>query len=159
MGDPRWLDDTEQRAWRSLIQMIGLIEAAISRDLAQDRLSLADYHVLARLSEAAEGRMRVSELADSIHWSKSRLSHQLSRMEGRGLICRHNCPSDARGTFAVVTEAGMEAIRAAAPGHVESIRRHLLERLTREQINALAEICESVLRDLPPCPSEAEASQ
>lgn len=159
MGEPRWLDHTEDRAWRGLLRMFGLLQAAINRDLAQDRLSMADYGVLAHLSEASEGKLRISELADGLQWSKSRLSHQLSRMQARGLVCRSSCPSDARGTFAEVTPAGMEAIRAAAPGHVESIRRHLLERLTREQVEGLAEICDTVLRDLPPCTGEAEEDE
>jgi hypothetical protein len=89
--------------------------------------------------------MRITDLAARISWSKSRLSHQVSRMEARGLVCRSSCASDARGALAVLTPAGMSAIVAAAPGHVASIRRHLLGRLSPAQVEALAGITEAVL--------------
>jgi len=143
--EPRWLDETELRAWTGLLRMGWLIEVAIGRDLAEAGLSFPDYHVLARLSETPGHRMRITDLAAQISWSKSRLSHQLSRMEARGLVCRSTCPSDARGALAVLTPAGLEAIQNAAPGHVESIRRHLLQPLSPEQVGALAGIAEAVL--------------
>jgi len=143
--EPRWLDETEMRAWTGLLRMGWLIEVGIGRDLTEAGLSFPDYHVLASLSETPGHRMRITDLAARISWSKSRLSHQLSRMEARGLVCRNTCPSDARGALAVLTPAGLEAIQNAAPGHVESIRRHLLQPLSPEQVEALADIAEAVL--------------
>ena len=143
--EPRWLDETEARAWRGLLRMTWLIEGGIGRDLIEAGLSFADYHVLASLSETPGHQMRITDLAARISWSKSRLSHQLSRMQARGLVCRSTCPTDARGALAVLTPAGLEAIVAAAPGHVESIRRHLLGRLTADQVLALGDIAEAVL--------------
>jgi len=143
--EPRWLDETEMRAWRGLLRMGWLVEVGISRDLNEAGLSFADYHVLASLSETRGHQMRITDLAARISWSKSRLSHQLSRMQARGLVCRSTCPTDARGALAVLTPAGLEAIQNAAPGHVESIRRHLLQPLSPEQVGALADIAEAVL--------------
>ena len=143
--EPRWLDETEMRAWRGLLRMGWLIDAGIGRDLTEDGLSFPDYHVLASLSETPGHQMRITDLAARISWSKSRLSHQLSRMQARGLVCRTSCPTDARGALAVLTPAGLDAIVAAAPGHVESIRRHLLGPLSPAQVEALADITEAVL--------------
>lgn len=149
MSEPRWLDQIEDRAWRGLLRMSWLLDAAIARDLARDaRLSHADYYVLAQLSADPEGRIRMSDLAEGIQWSKSRLSHQISRMAARGLVCREGCPGDGRGTFAVLTPAGLRAIEDAAPGHVESIRRNLLDNLSDEQIEALATISERIVEHL-----------
>ena len=141
MEATRWLTDEEMRAWRGHLRMSWLLDAAIARDLARDSgLSHPDYYVLVSLSETPEQRMRMSDLAAGILWSKSRLSHQIRRMEARGLVRREDCSSDGRGTFAVLTPMGLEAIQAAAPHHVESIRRHLLDPLTPEQVTALAGI-------------------
>ena len=142
---PRWLDETEMRAWLGVLRMGWLIDAAIGRDLTEDGLSFPDYHVLAGLSEAPGQQMRITDMAARISWSKSRLSHQLSRMEARGLVRRSTCTTDARGALAVLTPAGLKAIQSAAPRHVESIRRHLLGRLSPAQIEALADITEAVL--------------
>jgi DNA-binding MarR family transcriptional regulator len=144
-AEPRWLDETEMRAWVGLLRMGWLIEVGIGRDLIEAGVSFADYHVLASLSETPGHQMRITDLAARISWSKSRLSHQLSRMQARGLVSRSTCPTDARGALAVLTPAGLEAIQQGAPGHVESIRRHLLQPLTPQQVAALADIAEAVL--------------
>jgi DNA-binding MarR family transcriptional regulator len=154
--EPHWLDETEDRAWRGLLRMIWLIEMGIGRDLMDEGLSSADYHVLANLSEAPGRQMRITDLAARIGWSKSRLSHQLSRMQARGLVCRSTVTGDGRGALAVLTPAGWEAIRKAAPGHVESIRRHLLGRLSPEQVEALAGITDAVLAG---CAEKGEACE
>ena len=141
MEATRWLTDDEMRAWRGHLRMSWLLDAAIARDLARDSgLSHPDYYVLVSLSETPEQRMRMSDLAAGILWSKSRLSHQIRRMEARGLVRREDCSSDGRGTFAVLTAVGLDAIKAAAPYHVESIRRHLLDPLTPQQIAVLADV-------------------
>ena len=147
MGSPRWLDDDEARAWRGFLRMHQVLRAELERELTRDAgLSLADYEVLVRLSEADGRRLRMCGLADLLGWSRSRLSHQVARMQERGLLRREECPTDARGAFAVLTDGGLSAIRGAAPGHLEGVRHHLLDRLTTEQVRVLAEISEAVLR-------------
>ena len=164
MTETVWLDDVEQRAWRGYLRMRWGLDTAIARDLGRDAgLSHADYYVLARLSESEGHRLRMSDLADGIDWSKSRLSHQIARMEARSLVSREGCTGDARGTYAVLSPAGRRAIEVAAPGHVASIRRHLLDALTREQIETLAAITAAVSErldadpGLPGCPGERPA--
>src|ERR1700678_1142933 len=104
MEEPRWLDEAENRAWRGWMTMSGLLRARIARDLQVDSgLSDSDFEVLVHLSEAPEGRIRMTELAAALGWSKSRLSHQCSRMARRGLICREGFAGDARSAYAVLT--------------------------------------------------------
>ncbi|HXL20149.1 MAG TPA: MarR family transcriptional regulator, partial [Streptosporangiaceae bacterium] len=117
----RWLTEEEQRAWRGLLRMTAQLNARMNRQLQDDYgISLADYDVLVVLSEAPAGRRRVFELAGELAWEQSRVSHQLARMQRRGLVVREECPTDARGAFAVITEAGRAAIERAAPAHVET---------------------------------------
>ena len=147
-SEPRWLDPAEMRAWRGHIRMSWLLAAAIERDLRRLGLSHPDYYVLVQLSESADHRMRMTELAEGIQWSKSRLSHHIDRMERRGLVRREDCASDARGAFACLTAAGLRAIQAAAPDHVESIRRHFLDPLGGEQLSQLGDINEELIAHL-----------
>jgi len=155
--EPRWLNASEMRAWwLGYRRMKALLDLRISRDLAADSgLSDADYDVLSNLSEAPEHRLRVNQLADHLLWSKSRLSHQLTRMEERGLVRREHVPDDGRGATIVLTPRGWKTIRSAAPLHVESVRRHFIDLLSPEQIRVLGEIGAVVvghlagLEDLP----------
>ncbi|MFF5444506.1 MarR family winged helix-turn-helix transcriptional regulator [Streptomyces sp. NPDC012888] len=143
---PRWLTEPEQRAWRAWRWMFPVVNARINRDLGQDsNLSEADYDVLSMLSESPGGRRRISGLAERMLWSRSRLSHQLTRMEHRGLVRREDVAEDARGAEVVLTEAGTAAILGAAPLHVESVRRHLVDVLSPEQLEALAGIGRTLL--------------
>ena len=146
--EPRWLDPVEMRAWRGHLRMSWLLAAAIERDLRRLGLSLPDYYVLVQLSESPERRMRMTDLADGIQWSKSRLSHHVDRMENRGLVRREDCPSDARGAFACLTPAGLTAIQSAAPYHVESIRRHFVDALSQEQLRHLGDIDDALIAHL-----------
>jgi DNA-binding MarR family transcriptional regulator len=149
MAAPRWLDDNEARAWRGWIQASEHLRAQLNRELQRDTgLSDADFAVLVQLSEAPQQRVRMSDLAGRLAWSKSRLSHQVSRMAERNLLCKENCPNDARGAFAVLTPHGLSEIRRAAPGHVESVRAHLIDLLTPRQLKALAEVFETVVTHL-----------
>ena len=142
----RWLTEEEQRAWRGLLRMTSQLNARMNRQLLQDYgVSLADYDVLVVLSEAPEGRLRVFEVADALAWEQSRVSHQLARMQRRGLVAREGCASDARGAFAVLTEAGRAAIERAAPAHVETVRQLVFDGLTQDQLAALTEITTRVL--------------
>src|ERR1700687_2886498 len=107
----RWLDEREARACRGFIHMSELLRAQLERELQSDSgLSDADYVILVMLSESENRAMRMTDLAAELLWSKSRLSHQVSRMEERGLVERTNCPSDARGAFATLTDAGFDQI-------------------------------------------------
>lgn len=142
----RWLRDDEQAAWRGLLQMTSRLNAQLNRQLQEaNRLSLADYDVLVPLSEAADSQLRVFELAEVLHWEQSRLSHHLARMQRRGLIARRDCPTDRRGAFITLTDAGLAAITAAAPGHVAAVRRLVFDGLTAEQVKVLADITRQVL--------------
>jgi DNA-binding MarR family transcriptional regulator len=147
--EPQWLDEAEDRAWRGYMRMRTLLHAQIVRDLARESgLSGPDYDVLSNVSEAEGRRERLAALAARMAWSRSRLSHHITRMEQRGLVTREDCDSDGRGAFVVLTDAGWRAIQDAAPGHVASVRRHFLDLLSREQLDALAEISHTVVRRL-----------
>jgi DNA-binding MarR family transcriptional regulator len=143
------LDEQEARAWRSFMRMTDVLRTQLARDLQQESgMSEADYAVLVQLSEEPEGRLRMTDLATRMLWSKSRLSHQIGRMESRGLVRKEDCPSDARGAFAALTPAGFAEIRRAAPAHVESLRRHFISLLNREQLAQLSAISDKVLSHL-----------
>jgi DNA-binding MarR family transcriptional regulator len=147
--EPRWLSPEEARAWLGYRRMRALLDLQLTRDLANDSgLSDADYDVLSGLSESAGHMLRLGDLAAHMLWSKSRLSHHVARMEQRGLVARRECPSDGRGAILTLTEAGWAAIRRAAPPHVESVRRHFIDRLSAEQIRVLGDLTETVLAHL-----------
>jgi DNA-binding MarR family transcriptional regulator len=149
MNNPRWLDEGEQCTWRSYLRMHGQLLARLNRQLQADSgLSLADYEVLVQLTEVPDGRLRPFELQRGLQWEQSRLSHQLTRMQRRDLVSREGCTDDGRGAFIVLTEAGRRAIEAAAPGHVDAVRRLFLDRLTRDQITMLGRLSTQVLTRL-----------
>jgi DNA-binding MarR family transcriptional regulator len=145
----RWLDQHEQRAWRAYMRMRTLLNAQLVRELWRDSgLSEADYDVLSALSEINGRRLRLQELASHMAWSKSRLSHHITRMEQRGLVHRQSCGDDGRGAVVALTDAGVRAIEAAAPGHVAGVRRHFIDRLSPGQLDALTGIAETVVAHL-----------
>jgi DNA-binding MarR family transcriptional regulator len=122
-----------------------LVDAAVARELAQDSgLSMPDYLVLSTLSEAVGHRRRLTDLATRMQWSPSRLSHHVTRMEQRGLVTRAECSTDLRAAYVVLTETGWDAIRVAAPGHVESVRTHLIDLLDGDDLAALTRVGEKV---------------
>lgn len=142
---PRWLTAREQAAWRAYLEMNAKLTARLNRDMQeQSGISIADFSVLAQLSEHPDARMRVLELARALGWEKSRLSHQLTRMQQRGLIQRANCNEDRRGAWAELTDHGRETVENAAPRHVDSVRRYLVDLLSVEQIAALEQIGRTV---------------
>jgi DNA-binding MarR family transcriptional regulator len=108
-------------------------------------LSLSDYEVLVHLSEAPDGQLRAYQLSRALQWEKSRLSHHLTRMEGRGLVTRREGKTDGRGAFVVLTQEGRAAIEAAAPTHVADVRDAFIDVLTPAQLDTLAEISDAVL--------------
>jgi DNA-binding MarR family transcriptional regulator len=141
----RWLTEDEQRLWRGWLAASMLLPERLNRDLQEQHgLTGTDYQVLVELSESPERRMRMSTLAERTQLSRSRLSHQVDRMTRAGLVTRLECAQDGRGMFAVLTEQGWETIVAAAPDHVESVRRHLVDRLTPEQFEAFGQACITV---------------
>ncbi|NED57233.1 MarR family transcriptional regulator [Micromonospora aurantiaca] len=157
MDEPRWLDEQENRAWRGYRRMRRLLDLELARELMQDAgLSEPDYDVLSDLSETPEQRLRLSELADRMLWSRSRLSHHISRMQQRGLVTREECATDGRGSVVVLTPAGRKAVEAAAPGHVAAVRRHLIDRLTPAEVAALGTLSQRVIDHLTGRPEAAE---
>src|SRR6516165_7303912 len=128
-GAVRWLSDDEQRAWGSYIRLAKMLMRQLDRDLHPFGLSTNDYEILVELSEAPGNRLRMTELADLTAQSRSRLSHQITRMEAKGLVCREGCDGDKRGTFAVITPRGMATIERVAPSHVDSVRRHFIDQI------------------------------
>ncbi|MGY6502531.1 MAG: MarR family winged helix-turn-helix transcriptional regulator [Acidimicrobiales bacterium] len=141
MTQPRWLDESEQLAWRRTIAGATLLLDHLDRDLRSTHdLTLADYEILVHLSEADDQRLRMSDLADAALVSRSRLTHRVNRLAAKGLVVREACPTDRRGTFAVLTAEGMALLRSAAPVHVESVRCHLVDRLDPSELEALGKL-------------------
>ena len=147
-GQPRWLSPDEQQAWRATVHLSQLLMRQLDRDLNAHGLNGHDYEILVELSEAPLRRMRMTELADRTAQSRSRLSHQVNRMEARGLVSRENCEGDKRGTFAVLTEHGEATIREVAPHHVASVRRHFIDQLGALELTTLTGAYEPVLAEL-----------
>lgn len=149
MEKVRWLTAREERAWRALQFMQMRLVGALARQLARDsRLSYPDYLVLVVLTDSADGRLRMFEVAGALGWEKSRLSHQVARMEERGLVTKERCAADRRGAFVVITEHGRTEIEAAAPGHVAAVRRLFVDRLTPSQLDAIGKTAEEILAGL-----------
>jgi DNA-binding MarR family transcriptional regulator len=145
MAPPRWLNDDQQRTWRAFLEASQRLCDELDRELLRDvDMPLAYYQILAMLSEAPQRTLRMSELADRTWSSRSRLSHAVDRLEDRGWVIRSSCPSDKRGSFAVLTDAGMAVLEAAAPSHVESVRRHVFDLLSAEQVDQLGAIARTI---------------
>jgi DNA-binding MarR family transcriptional regulator len=144
-----WLSPEQQVAWRAWMEATLLLADRLERDLKQSHdVSNAEYEVMVRLSESPGRRLRMSELANRTLASKSRLSHQISRMEIDGYVRREECPEDRRGAYAVLTDTGWERLVAAAPAHVASVRHWLVDALTPEQFIELGVVCSRVVEHL-----------
>jgi DNA-binding MarR family transcriptional regulator len=144
-----WLSEDEQRTWRTYLRLGSLLPAALNRQLQHDcGLTLPEYEVLVALSEAPEQRLRPFQICDALNWEQSRLSHQLTRMERRGLVARRECPVDGRGAFVALTTGGAEAIREAAPQHAATVRRLIFDRLSDVQRTAFEEVCSVIIEAL-----------
>jgi DNA-binding MarR family transcriptional regulator len=148
-AEPRWLDADEQKAWRAWLYSSQLLQERLNAELQHDTgISHPYYEILVQLSETPGRMLRMSELADRCLSSRSRLSHAVSRLEERGWIRRQVCEEDARGQLAVLTDEGFAALEAAAPIHVESVRRHLFDQLSPTQVAAMRDIGETLLKHL-----------
>jgi DNA-binding MarR family transcriptional regulator len=134
----RWLAPEEQAVWRSFLDVSRLITEHMNRQLSDESgMSLPEYEILVALSEAPDRRLRMSELADRVISSRSRITHTVGRMEERGLVYREACLDDGRGVLCVLTDAGFAVLEAAAPGHVETVRSRMFDPLTPADVVAL----------------------
>jgi DNA-binding MarR family transcriptional regulator len=149
MAEPRWLDERKAQVWQAYRDMQRELAGALERQLIRDSgLSGAEYAVLVPLSAAPDGLVRARELGSELGWDRSRLSHQVSRMEKRGLVEREECSADARGSMVRLTDTGRAAIEAAAPEHVETVRRHFFDLLSDDEVETLGAVFDRLLRGL-----------
>ncbi|WPR52626.1 MarR family transcriptional regulator [Streptomyces sp. S399] len=148
---PRWLSDDEQRTWQAYLHATTLLEDHLDRQLQRDAgMPHVYYGLLVQLSEAPEGRLRMTELAEGAKITRSRLSHAVARLEKNGWVRREDCPSDKRGQLAVLTDDGRAMLVRSAPGHVAAVRQALFDRLTPEQVESLGAIMAIVAGGLQP---------
>jgi DNA-binding MarR family transcriptional regulator len=149
VGETKWLDDEEQRTWRAFLSATRLLWAQLDRELqAEAAMPNSYYAILVLLSEAPRRALRMSDLADATQSSPSRMSHAIGRLEKAGWVRRESCPNDRRGWYAVLTDEGMATLEAAAPKHLVSVRAHLFDQLSREQLGQLRQISERLLSHL-----------
>src|SRR6478672_8175816 len=146
-----WLTDEQQQIWRGHLEMVSRLQTAMHRQLQQDcELSLSDYDVLVALSEREP--QRINELGEALAWEQSRLSHQLRRMRGRGLIGRNGSDDDRRGATVELTDSGRAALELAAPGHVELVRSAMFEGMSAAQLRAFGTVAATVADRLATSP-------
>lgn len=144
----KWLTPSEESAWRKYIVASRRLAEALDEDLSAHGLSLSDYEILVHLSDAKDRSLRMSDLADKTILSRSRLSHRIKYMEGKGWVERQKCDSDKRGTWAVMTTKGWNAIVKAAPDHVASIRKRFIDQISKADQANIAAIFEKVESNL-----------
>ena len=150
LGTPRWLSSEEQSFWRAYLRGSRLLDDALNEALTSYGTQLTEYELISMLSEAPEGRLRMSQLADRIVQSRSRVTHTAARLEQRGWVLREACLNDRRGVELVLTEAGREAIEGMAWAHVKSVRDSLVDVLTPEEFAALGSAMAKVRDHLRP---------
>lgn len=143
--EPRWLSSEQQRIWRTYLLGSARLLERLDADLRASGLDLAEYEILVCLEEVPDRQIRMSELADAVHQSRSRLTHTISRMEREGLVVRRTCPRDRRGVWAALTDAGVRLLENAAPSHVEAVRRNFIEAISSPDYVALGRAFDAVL--------------
>ena len=149
--ETRWLTAEEQLAWRTFLTACQTLFSAVDAQLLRDSdIPHGYYEILVRLSETPGRALRMTQLAEASTSSKSRLSHAVARLEERGWVRRTDCPTDRRGQVAQLTDEGFAALAAAAPGHVDQVRRSLIDRLTPEQVEQLREISAAIIEGTDP---------
>jgi DNA-binding MarR family transcriptional regulator len=141
----RWLTDDQQRVWRAWLLGSAILNERLDAQLREHDLDLAEYEILVTLSEASDRQLRMAELADAVHQSRSRLTHTVTRMEKRALIERTTCPVDRRGVWANLTDAGQQLLTDAAPSHVECVRRNFVDAVDPEDYTALGRAMRAIL--------------
>ncbi|MFF0489293.1 MarR family winged helix-turn-helix transcriptional regulator [Nocardia sp. NPDC003482] len=145
----RWLTAAQQRAWRAYMDGHQRLMSELNRQLQRDSdLTLPEYRILVLLSESPDRSLRMSDLADGVLSSRSRLTHQIRRMEEQDLVRRTSAEEDGRGVRAHLTEEGMRRLRAAAPGHVTAVRRDFIDLLTPEELTVIGEVFERVDKEI-----------
>jgi DNA-binding MarR family transcriptional regulator len=127
----------QQQVWRSYLLGSARLAERLDADLREFGIDLGEYEILVTLSEAPERRVRMSELADAVHQSRSRLTHTVTRLENAALVDRSSCPTDRRGVWAHLTDTGMELLELAAPSHVAAVRRNFVEAMSEEDYAAV----------------------
>ncbi len=142
---PHWLSAEQQQVWRAYLLGSARLAERLDADLREFGLDLGEYEILVTLSEAPERRIRMSELADAVHQSRSRLTHTVARMEKQGLVARTTCPSDRRGVWAELTPAGLRTLERAAPSHVAAVRRNFVDAADPDDYAALGRAFAAVL--------------
>lgn len=141
---PHWLDADEQHAWREFLHATRLLDAVLDRDLQAQGLQLSEYEIISMLSEQPDRRLRMSEIAELVVQSRSRLTHTAGRLEKRGWVRREACVGDRRGVELVLTDRGYAEIQRMAPIHVDGVRRNFVDRLSREELIALGRAMETI---------------
>jgi DNA-binding MarR family transcriptional regulator len=145
VSQTRWLDEAEQKVWRSYLATTQQLWERLGDDLvAGAGMPMPEFEILVRLSEAPDRQLRMSQLADFVVHSRSRLTHTVSRMEKRGLVTRRPCEDDGRGVLCELTDRGFDALVKAAPLHVDSVRAHLFDPLTPEEIEVLGRAMDKI---------------
>lgn len=153
--DTQWLTEREQATWRAYLLSTQLVDEVLDRQLQRDaKMPHAYYAILVALSEATEHSVRMSDLARSLRYSQSRMTHAITSLERNGWVLRRNCPNDRRSQLVSITDDGIEALGAAAPGHVDAVRRAVFDKLSAEQVAQLGEICTTILHGLDTAPAD-----
>lgn len=147
-GDKRLLTESQMRAWRAFLGASTLVSARLNHELDEAAaISMYEYEILVRLFESEAGRVRMSQLADQVSYSRSRLTHTVGRLERAGYVLRSSCPNDRRGVYAHLTQAGYEFLAQTAPIHLDGVRRHLINRFTASELATLTELLEKITTD------------
>lgn len=147
-GDRHLLTESQMRAWRAFLGASTLVSACLNHELDEAAaISMYEYEILVRLFESEAGRVRMSQLADQVSYSRSRLTHTVGRLERAGYVLRSSCPNDRRGVYAHLTKAGYEFLAQTAPIHLDGVRRHLIDRFTPSELATLTELLEKITTD------------
>ncbi|WP_342319538.1 MarR family winged helix-turn-helix transcriptional regulator [Corynebacterium mayonis] len=142
---PRWLNDEEQALWRALLAASRKVNRVVDETLQRGcALSASEFSVLVALSEAQDHQLRLRDLCANLDWDRSRTSHQVTRMQRRGLVSKCKSPGDARGVLVILTDEGQARLRQAAPDHVESVRRVIFDHLSMEDAEALKRFAQGI---------------
>ena len=142
------LTESQMRAWRAFLGASTLVSARLNHELDEAAaISMYEYEILVRLFESEAGRVRMSQLADQVSYSRSRLTHTVGRLERAGYVLRSSCPNDRRGVYAHLTQAGYEFLAQTAPIHLDGVRRHLINRFTPSELATLTELLEKITTD------------
>ncbi|GAA1395725.1 MarR family winged helix-turn-helix transcriptional regulator [Luteococcus peritonei] len=147
--DRQWLDADQQLVWRLLLVLMAQLPSDMNRQLQADSaMSFQDFDVLVHLHEAPGCRLRLVELAEALAWERSRVSHHVTRMQGRGLVTRERVQGDGRGAWVVATEQGLEEMAAAAPQHIELVQRLVFNGLDERDVRDLGRVLTTIAANL-----------